>query len=623
MNLFGHFLNLRFLVKRAVIAGSLIICSGLNLYSQTPGAPTNLMATPGDGYLAISFTPGSDGGSPITNYEYTLDGSGWTAFNPTVTSTTVVISGLSNCTLYTVQLRAVNSAGSGTASASVTASPSNLVAGITWTSRTSAVEIPWWGVTYGNGLFVAVATSGIGNRVMTSPNGVTWTSRTSAADNEWRSIAYGNGLFVAVAQSGTGNRVMTSPDGISWTSRTSAANNNWTSVTYGNGLFVAVSGNGTGNRVMTSSDGVTWTIRSSAAGNFWSSVTYGNGLFVAVATSGTGNRVMTSPDGISWTSRTSAADNNWTSVTYGNGLFVAVSSNGTGNRVMTSSDGVTWTIRSSAAGNTWSSVTYGNGLFVAVANSGTGNRVMTSPDGITWSSRTSATDNPWRSVIWGGTAGQEKFVAVSSFGSGDRVMTSAAINPSMTCNNSVTYDIASSSLTSSTILSSITNTCGDLVYTLSKDSWTCADVGTVTYTTLTVTDTGGNVTSCTVQVTVTYINNVTVTYTGVTLATTTNKSANVTLSATITLPAGANASQQAQLRFINRDTGQDLSGWLALTGTSNIGTASYTAALTLGTYEIFRKYNIGFEVGNIGCYTRNSSADNVTVTVAEPSCGCY
>ena len=38
----------------------------------------------------------------------------------------------------------------------------------------------------------------------------TWTIRTSAADNEWYDVTYGNGLFVAVAGSGTGNRVMTS-----------------------------------------------------------------------------------------------------------------------------------------------------------------------------------------------------------------------------------------------------------------------------------------------------------------------------------------------------------------------------------------------------------------------------
>ena len=113
-------------------------------------------------------------------------------------------------------------------------------------------------------------------------DGVTWTSRTSAVDNNWSSVTYGNGLFVAVSTTGTGNRVMTSPDGISWTIRTSAADNSWNSVTYGNGLFVAASYDGVGNRVMTSPDGITWTIRTSAANNSWNSVTYGNGLFVAV-----------------------------------------------------------------------------------------------------------------------------------------------------------------------------------------------------------------------------------------------------------------------------------------------------------------------------------------------------
>ena len=120
-----------------------------------------------------------------------------------------------------------------------------------WTIRTSAADIYWTSVCYGNGLFVAVAISGLGNRVMTSPDGITWTIRTSAADIYWQSVCYGNGLFVAVAISGTGNHVMTSPDGITWTIRTSAADNDWASVCYGNGLFVAVAITGTGNRVMT------------------------------------------------------------------------------------------------------------------------------------------------------------------------------------------------------------------------------------------------------------------------------------------------------------------------------------------------------------------------------------
>ena len=42
--------------------------------------------------------------------------------------------------------------------------------------------------------------------------GVTWTARSAAEANSWRGVTYGNGLFVAVSPNGT-NRVMTSPDG--------------------------------------------------------------------------------------------------------------------------------------------------------------------------------------------------------------------------------------------------------------------------------------------------------------------------------------------------------------------------------------------------------------------------
>jgi len=49
---------------------------------------------------------------------------------------------------------------------------------------------------------------------MTSPDGVTWTTQTSAPDNQWSSVGWGGPAgqetFVAVAASGVGNRVMTS-----------------------------------------------------------------------------------------------------------------------------------------------------------------------------------------------------------------------------------------------------------------------------------------------------------------------------------------------------------------------------------------------------------------------------
>ena len=165
--------------------------------------------------------------------------------------------------------------------------------GTSWTTRSAAGnDDGWFGVTYGNGLFVAVGA--LLDRVMTSPDGINWTARSAAGDNDnWYAVTYGNGLFVAVAISTSEDVVMTSPDGINWTARSAAGDNDyWYDVTYGNGLFVAVASNG-GDRVMTSPDGINWTARS-AAGNDdgWNAVTYGNGLFVAVSYSG--DRVMTS-----------------------------------------------------------------------------------------------------------------------------------------------------------------------------------------------------------------------------------------------------------------------------------------------------------------------------------------
>ncbi|MDO9542684.1 MAG: hypothetical protein Q7J98_10220, partial [Kiritimatiellia bacterium] len=82
------------------------------------------------------------------------------------------------------------------------------------------------------------------------------TIRTSAADSNWTSVCWSPelGLFCAVANTGTGNRVMTSPDGITWTSRTPAANKMWLSVCWSpeRGLFCAVAISVSGNDVMTS-----------------------------------------------------------------------------------------------------------------------------------------------------------------------------------------------------------------------------------------------------------------------------------------------------------------------------------------------------------------------------------
>jgi len=98
---------------------------------------------------------------------------------------------------------------------------------------------------------VAVASSGTGNRVMTSSDGLTWTAGPAAADQEWRSLCWAPqlGLLVAVSSTGSNQRVMTSSDGRNWTLRTAAAANNWTALCWAAelGLLVALSGSGRGN----------------------------------------------------------------------------------------------------------------------------------------------------------------------------------------------------------------------------------------------------------------------------------------------------------------------------------------------------------------------------------------
>ena len=94
-------------------------------YYTISDSPTNLVATPGNASGSILFSiPASNGGSPITNYEYSTDNGGsWTPFSPAVTSSPVTITGLTNGITYQVKLRAVNDAGSGTASTTVTVTP--------------------------------------------------------------------------------------------------------------------------------------------------------------------------------------------------------------------------------------------------------------------------------------------------------------------------------------------------------------------------------------------------------------------------------------------------------------------------------------------------------------------
>ena len=102
------------------MAGVLGGIIGSNKGRVVPTAPTSLSASPGINIATISFTtPSSNGGSAVTNYEYSFNNSTWTALSPVDTTSPVSIAGLDESTVYTVYLRAVNANGVGDSSAGV------------------------------------------------------------------------------------------------------------------------------------------------------------------------------------------------------------------------------------------------------------------------------------------------------------------------------------------------------------------------------------------------------------------------------------------------------------------------------------------------------------------------
>jgi hypothetical protein len=87
-------------------------------------APTSLSGVGGDQAIYVLFTQSGNGGSPIINYEYSIDGGSFVECNPAQTFSPIVITTsdgraqLTNGTTYTVTLKAVNAIESSLASAS-------------------------------------------------------------------------------------------------------------------------------------------------------------------------------------------------------------------------------------------------------------------------------------------------------------------------------------------------------------------------------------------------------------------------------------------------------------------------------------------------------------------------
>jgi hypothetical protein len=172
--------------------------------------------------------------------------------------------------------------------------------GINWTARVTPNATNRTGICWSAslGLLVVVGNSGTAaERVLTSPDGIVWTARTAASDAGWLSVdSDASGRLVAIAGSGVGNRMMTSVNGTVWSLVQSAADASaWQNVYYAPtlGTWHAVAQSGT-VRAQISSDGLTWRAVAVPSAIQWYNLTGNASRLVAIGASGTGFRVMTS-----------------------------------------------------------------------------------------------------------------------------------------------------------------------------------------------------------------------------------------------------------------------------------------------------------------------------------------
>jgi len=108
--------------NNAMLGGS---CKTVTIESgpTTPSAPAITSIAPSSGTLAVSFAPpASNGGSAITNYQYSTNGgTTWVTRSPAATTSPLPITSLTNGSTYSIKLRAINSVGVGESSSTTIA----------------------------------------------------------------------------------------------------------------------------------------------------------------------------------------------------------------------------------------------------------------------------------------------------------------------------------------------------------------------------------------------------------------------------------------------------------------------------------------------------------------------
>ncbi len=241
-----------------------------------------------------------------------------------------------------------------------------------------------YGVTFGNGRYVAVGTGG---NIYSSPDGSfgSWNNVVVGGAQIWE-IAYGNGTYVAVDNNGdvywstTGLAVLgdwnlTDPNG--------GATDALREVVYGDGRFVVVGANGSVYHT-TGPPGWVWTDASIVTGNTFVSAAFNRDTFIIAGTGGSAHRRASDFSG-GWLD-ISPFLSSFFAMTYGSNRYVMV---GVGGSVYWADDPLAaadWNAVT-ALGTNLDGLVYGNGVFVTVGDS-------TGPTSECWYS-TDGTDGSW------------------------------------------------------------------------------------------------------------------------------------------------------------------------------------------------------------------------------------
>jgi hypothetical protein len=270
-----------------------------------------------------------------------------------------------------------------------------------------------FGVTFTNGLFVAVGANGT---ILSSANGMNWTARTPSAGyvTTLRAVTAGGGQFVAVGEKGS---IVSSANGITWTERPQNAGYNFVDVAYGGGQFAAVgpgpqvpNGEGGGftvntNIILTSANGAAWLQQSAPVYNanyFLDAIAYGNGRFLI----NEGGQMIESLNGVNWNRITAFATDPLGKLKFAQGKFFQ----GNVQSIRVSSDnGLSWADEAAFSGLGVYSMANGGGYYAAV---GTGFGVRYSTNATDWTTRIINVPEAWYDVAYG----NGRFVAVGGLG---------------------------------------------------------------------------------------------------------------------------------------------------------------------------------------------------------------